>query len=822
MCLSGTWFAASDHDNGVLMKAAGSCTRFSRLWAITLAALCQLSAVIVLAMPAAANPAAVPEVTPAAPNAITTVPAAPPVSAAPALPTATASIPPRPEDPRAAKVYSVLETHCARCHQTGKIDNKPLAAGGIANILSVGEIANDPQLVRPGSPDASLIYEVLRSRHSPNEVFASDVAEPGPDDLETVREWIRELPTVSQECPTRQPVKAAATEVLIEEALRVERDGAKDLRFISLVNLYNACISSEELAAYRQAVTKLMNSLSWAQTPQKLTPLDVNGTILSFRLADFGWVSGHWDVIERKYPKAFVVPLSDKTKSAAGAANPVVRADWLADAAGNMQLYYQLIGMPPKLSDLAKMNAVDIDYSLRIARARRAVIRESAITRGNRLAERHPGARGGFWLAYDFATSSGDQDLFEHPLGPKSSPQVKSPFKHDNIRALFALPNGFNAFALFDAAGVRIDRILPGVEKPLYDGSQGADGASQPSGRCFGCHWQGLWPVRDAFRARANGVTGAANKEMQDAALQLSGIDSEMQLLQDGDIEKYRNSLRAAGIDPDLKVKGEEIISALARKYRSSVDLTGAAIELGLERETFEAALAKAAGPTGTLARRIQHGRLARQDAERLLSYLKGVEQADNSTEEKSPSYQANANAISLNVWIDKVRPSSGDLIAINAEADKDCFLTVINVDAAGKATVLFPNDFEPDNLLSAGKMQRVPGTSAPYQLRIKDEGRETLVAQCSTSPAPPTGIEHDFGRQRFTVLGNWENFVRDSLITESDLRRNPSKAERARSARAQALRRLRESGSRTEERQDTSPGRPIRDGRAVVILGNG
>ena len=332
-----------------------------------------------------------------------------------------------------------------------------MAAGGVANILDVGEIANDPRLVQAGSPDASLLYEVLRNRHSPANVFGNDGTEPGPDDLETIREWIRELPVVPRECPSRQPIKAAATEALIEEALRAERDGAKDLRFISLVNLYNACVGSEELAAYRQAMTKLMNSLSWAQTPQKLRPLDSEGTLLAFRLADFGWVTGHWDVIERRYPKAFAVPLSDKTKAAAGAANLVIRADWLADAVGNMQFYYQLTGMPQKLGDLAKMNAIDIDYNLRIARARRAVMRESAITRGNRLAERHPGARGGFWLIYDFATASGDQDLFEHPLGPKSSPQVKAPFKHDSIRALFALPNGFNAFALFDAAGARIE-----------------------------------------------------------------------------------------------------------------------------------------------------------------------------------------------------------------------------------------------------------------------------------------------------------------------------------------------------------------------------
>ncbi len=749
------------------------------------------------------------------------VPAAPPASApAPASSAATA-IPPRPEDPRSAKVYTVLETHCARCHQNGKIEGKPEAAGGIANILSVSELANDPMLVRPGSPDASLLYEVLRSRHEPVEIFTNDALEPGPDDLDTVREWIREVPATPRECPSRSPIKSAAIEALIEEALRIERDGAKDLRFISLVNLYNACARTEELAAYRQAVTKLLNGLSWSQSSQKVTSLDSNGIVLAFRLAEFGWVSGHWDVIEQRYPKAFVIPLSDKTKSAAGSPNPIVRADWLADAASNMQFYYQLIGMPQKLSDLAKMNAVDVDYNLRIARARRAVVRDSAITHGNRLVERHPGARGGFWLTYDFATSSGDQDLFEHPLGPKSSSLIRAPFKHDNIRSLFALPNGFNAFAIFDGSGNRIDRVLPGVEKPVYAGAQGPNLNSRASAKCFSCHNNGLWPVRDAYRARVNAVPVTSSKEVHEAALQLSGIDSEFQLLQDGDNEKYRNALRAAGIDPDLKDKGEEIISALAKKYRAPVDFDTAAIELGLERETFSAALLKAAGPITALARKIQHGRLPRPDADRLLSYLKGVDQNGSKVAGKTAEPASTPDVISLNVWIDKSRPATGDLIAINAEADQDCFLTLINIDAAGKATVLFPNDFEPDNLLSAGKTSRVPGTSAPYQLRIKDEGRETLVAQCSTSPAPPTGIEHDFGRQRFTVLGNWENFVRDSLIAEADMRRDPRKAERARSARSQALRRVRESGGRTEERLDTSPGRRVRDGRAVIVLSN-
>src|SRR5262245_53674235 len=69
-------------------------------------------------------------------------------------------IPPRPDDPKAAKAYGVFDTYCARCHQAGRLE-RPLASGGLANILSIDEQARDPVLVKPGIPDASRLYDVL-------------------------------------------------------------------------------------------------------------------------------------------------------------------------------------------------------------------------------------------------------------------------------------------------------------------------------------------------------------------------------------------------------------------------------------------------------------------------------------------------------------------------------------------------------------------------------------------------------------------------------------------------------------------------------------
>jgi hypothetical protein len=273
------------------------------------------------------------------------------------------------------------------------------------------------------------------------------------------------------------------------------------------------------------------------------------------------------------------------------------------------------------------------------------------------------------------------------------------------------------------------------------------------------------------------------------------------------------------GIDLALRIHGEEPASGLARRYREGADFEVALGETGLERKAFLTELADASGSAAPLARRLLHGVLTRSQLERLFSLLKGID---------SPKQTAFAgflrdvkSEIGLSMWLDKPRPVPGDLVTIKAEADSDCYLTVISVDAGGIATVLFPSDFQTDNLLTAGQSVSIPPPDASFQLRYKAEGSETILGRCSTRAAPPLGIEHDFERQRFTVLGNWENFIQDTLVTDWEMRTSPEKAERARIARTGAIERRRARGDSIEApRPDVASDHALRDGRAVLVLG--
>ena len=200
--------------------------------------------------------------------------------------------------------------------------------------------------------------------------------------------------------------------------------------------------------------------------------------------------------------------------------------------------------------------------------------------------------------------------------------------------------------------------------------------------------------------------------------LPLFADDTENALLMIGAEDRYRLAARSVGVDLDLRIRGEEPVSGLARRYREDADFAAALGETGLDRQEFLTKLTDAKGAAAPLARRLLHGVLPRVQLERLFSLLKGIDVPRPSV---SGGFLRDVKSeIGLSMWIDKPRPVPGDLITIKAEADNDCYLTVISVDATGVATVLFPNDFQPDNLVSAGQPVSIPGANAPFQLALQ------------------------------------------------------------------------------------------------------
>ena len=658
------------------------------------------------------------------------------------------TVPAPPLDPRAGKAYAVLDGFCARCHQTGRL-KIPAAARPTANILALDEIAREATLVRPGVPDASPLYTIMLRQHALVDLELS----PPPEAVQAVRDWILDLPPPAETCGGRRAITQSEVDQAAAAALSATpEEKRKDIRFITLSHLANACVPAETLSGYRQAVAKVINTLSWGPQPIKLDTVDAGATVIKLDLGELGWVAAHWETLIQAQPYANLASarLSEPVRRITGTPMPAVRGDWFAYAAMTAPLYPRLLGLPGRMANLQRILNVDIENNIKAGKARRAGLPVSAVTRGNRLIERHPTRAGSLWLAYDFATSEGRQKLSAYPLGPTATPIFKVPFKHDGTKAIFTLPNGFLAYSLNDVRGDRIDISPDTIERDeLLMAGPVANGAS-----CMGCHRSGPMPVRDTIRATAE-ADAAAPKELRDMTLALYAAGTEMDTLIVEDQERYAMAQRKAGIDPRLLINGLEPVSALAREYVANVGVARLAAESGATVSEMRERLARLPVEFATSSRRVLAATASRAEADRILIRLS----PDGGAVEAALRVEATLEArteFELLLWSRQDAYLSGDLATFHARSNQDCYLTLVSLDRGGQATVLFPNEFEQNNLLLANKDMTLPAEGAAYQFRLRDKGRETLVGICQTGSKSPPGMQHDFERQRFTMLGDW------------------------------------------------------------------
>lgn len=701
------------------------------------------------------------------------------------------SVPAPPADARAAKAYAVLDEFCARCHQTGRL-KIPAPARPFANILELDDLALDPTLVKPGLPDASPLYTILLRQHTGIEIEPAPTAPA----IQAVRDWIADLPEAGPNCGGRPKISQTEIEQAVTSALNgTPEERRKDLRFVTLSHLADACVAPATLAAYRQAIAKVANTLSWGPEPLRLEAFGPDETLIKLDLGQLGWVGAHWDKLVQAYPYAALASsrLSEVIRKQTGSATPAVRGDWLAHAAMATPLYARLLGLPGRLANLQRILNVDIEADIRNAKVRRAGLAQSTVTRANRLVERHPTRIGSLWLAYDFATSEGRQNLIANPLGPTAGGGVNVPFRHDATRALFTLPNGFFAYSVNDARGDRLETLPEGVEREEV----GWTGASSNGAPCMACHRAGPFPAHDAVREQTEADT-AAPKELRDQILALYAPQSEIDGLIAEDQERYAAAQRKAGIDPGLLVAGLEPVSALAREYTRDVGLLRLAAEAGMPVPEIRKRLALLPPELIYSGRRILAATAPRAEADRILIRLAPDVVATNAAVIVAPTPEPRGD-LELLLWSKSETYDAGQLAAFHARSSQNCYLTLISLDRGGQATVLFPNEFEQNNLLVANKDMMLPADGAAYQFRLREKGAETLVGICQTVSKAPEGIQHDFERQRFTMLGDWRAHL--NQISGNGGRAGPgSETARSRGQRSRARAAL------TEPRADGKP----------------
>jgi cytochrome c len=405
----------------------------------------------------------------------------------------------------ATRARTILEKQCSGCHGPGAGPKADL------NVLDYSQLINAERgLVVPNKIEKSELFQLVATDSMPPGT-ARKVPEA---DRIVLQEWIAAgAPSFSTSSSIGEPYILTRIQ---EDATRQGPQGLANVRYVSLNHLLNDPGTAKDIDAYRAALTRALNLLSWKESLVIPAAIDPDNTIFRIRLDELGWDNrpfvadpnnvgkdadptrvNLYDLLLLEYP--YATPLDNSPTSRAlvdsylkpaGQLLPVpyVRGDWFVAAATEAPLYNELLSLPPTLQGLEKKLGVD-----RTKRTR-AGVTSSKYVRVNRIFERGSSVSTVYWRTYEL---NGPTGLLALAKGCMEEDPA-----HGASMAVFSLPNGLPAFYL--GYGDAKDHRLDAVPTRLLTDEWKAKGL-RVGRSCLSCHATGLEPFRDEVGQRVGG-----------------------------------------------------------------------------------------------------------------------------------------------------------------------------------------------------------------------------------------------------------------------------------------------------------------------------
>ena len=257
------------------------------------------------------------------------------------------------------KAYQIINDRCVKCH--GKLGPK-----SNFNILDQYQlIKSSKKYVVPRDAGGSLLFQMVEDQSMPQGGRSLSGKE-----IAVIREWIANgaLPwTVNR---AGNPFVSTKDVYQAIEADLSRRDEGERMfaRYFAMHHLFNnPTVSDGDLAQFRAALSKLMNSLSWK--PYVVVPEAIDSTHTLFRLdlRDLGWEAAErggerdlWEVLAAQYPYSLsyqgqkgkrdpdgnLGKLDETIRKWTGSEIPVIRADWFVAKASKAPLYDRMLRLP--------------------------------------------------------------------------------------------------------------------------------------------------------------------------------------------------------------------------------------------------------------------------------------------------------------------------------------------------------------------------------------------------------------------------------------------------------------------------------------------
>lgn len=475
-------------------------------------------------------------------------------------------------------VRQILKDACYSCHgQDGTVE------GGLSYILDRDQLVARKQIT-PGSATNSRLIRRIQKQEMPPPGEGTELTK---DQIAKLVAWVDAGAVDFDKPKARRKFVSAAdmVQAMLDDLAKTEPPDRPFRRYLTLTHLYNAGRSDDELLSFEHGISKLINSLSWGR--RVVPPSRIAGApvILRIDIRDYKWSSAIWDTVAAAEPFSLTfsnMPTAKSLYEQTGSSLPYIRGDWFVAKASRPPLYHQILQLPETDKQLEKLLHADVEENIRTYQAVRAGFNGSAVSRNNRMIERHETSYGYYWKSYDFAKNVDRQNLFSHPLGPGTT---QGQFLHDGGELIFSLPNGYQGYLLVDSEGRRIDK---GPLEIVSDPKQ-PDRAVENGLSCMSCHVRGIIPKDDQIRAHAEKNPNAFSKKELEAIMAMYIDSKRFQALIDADAEKFRNANTTAGLPSSIS----EPILALSKTFDSELDLSLASAEAYVQPDEFRQALTK-------------------------------------------------------------------------------------------------------------------------------------------------------------------------------------------------------------------------------------
>jgi serine/threonine-protein kinase len=483
---------------------------------------------------------------------------------------------------------ALAKKYCYNCHGITFNGDSSL------NVMDRDALLNPEQgYVVEGKLDDSMLWQRLSDRDMPPK------SQPQPTDAERelLKQWIQAGVPMPQRERRDYVQWKSILQTMHDDLQRAEPEVRPHYRYFTLTHLYNNVegVTELEMRLYRAALSKALNSVSWE--PDLVIPhaLDPDQTLFRIDIRDFGWNDAQWRSLLKEYPYGTRFQnieddaIANLDKDIGLYTNtPLchVRADWFVVRCMRPPVYHALLEIPDTAEALEKQLNVDVFNDFQQDRMARVGFVESAVSAGNRVADRHPALHGYYWKSYDFKKQTERGNIMKFSLGPAHAghPFESLAFNQDGGEMIFGLPNGLQAYMLVDGAGKRINEGPVDVVRDLTETSGApliVNGLS-----CMSCHRHGMIEFKDTLR-EGSSAQGDARRKVRS----ICPPEDRMQQLVAKDRTRFLRALQEC-TGPFLQVGDDankpieefpEPVGTIARKYEQRLSLLDVACECLVE-----------------------------------------------------------------------------------------------------------------------------------------------------------------------------------------------------------------------------------------------